>query len=109
VLAALATLLPGDLRLHRIVAPGTLMAWHRRLVSGKRAYPSAPGRPPVPAGVRALVEELARQNSRWGYRRIQGELAGPGYRVGGDDPPDPGRRRARPRAAAGVGRMAAVP
>jgi hypothetical protein len=64
VLAAVARLLPGRLRPHLIVAPGTLLAWHRRLVSGKWTYPSAPGRPPVPAGVRALVEELARQNPR---------------------------------------------
>ena len=36
-----------------------------------RAAPNAPGRPPVPDEVRALVEQLARQNPRWGYLRIK--------------------------------------
>jgi hypothetical protein len=65
VIAALSRLLPERLRLNRIVTPGTLLAWHRRLVRKKWTHPKASGRPPVPAEVRALVEQLARQNPRW--------------------------------------------
>ena len=82
MLAALARLLPGHLRLHRIAPPGTLLAWHRRLPKKKWTYPGTPGRPPVTVKVRALVEQMARENPRWGYRHIQGELLGLGYRVG---------------------------
>ena len=60
VLAALARLLPGHLRLYRIVTPGTLLAWHRHLAKKKWTYPNAPGRPPVPGEVWDLVEQLAR-------------------------------------------------
>ena len=66
VMAALARLLPVALRASRLVTPGTLPAWHRRLVARKWTYPGPRGRPAVSGEVRARVEQLARQNPRWG-------------------------------------------
>ena len=59
VIAALTRLLPRHLRLHRIVTPGTLLAWHRRPIKNKWTYPSTAARPPVPEEVRQLVQRLA--------------------------------------------------
>jgi hypothetical protein len=55
VLAALARLLPGPLRMSRLVMPDTLLRWHRRLVRWRWTYPPKGGRPPVDAKLAALT------------------------------------------------------
>ena len=81
VLATLIRLLPVGLRMHRLVTPGTVLRWHRRLVTRKWTYPHRTGRPPVGAEMVTLIERLATENNSWGYKRIQGELLKLGHRV----------------------------
>lgn len=66
------------------VAPGTLPAWHRRLIAAKWDYSARrtrTGRPPTRAALKKLVLQLARESGRWGHRRIQGEPARLGHPI----------------------------
>jgi hypothetical protein len=83
VIAALSRLLPVRRRIGMLVAPATILRWHRQLVAHRwTTQPTRPGRPAIPAGLRALVIRLANENPNWGYRRIHGELASLSYRIG---------------------------
>jgi transposase len=83
VIAALARLLPARRRFGFLITPATILRWHRQLVRRRwTTRPARAGRPAVAAGVRALIVRLATENPTWGYRRVHGELAGLGYRIG---------------------------
>jgi putative transposase len=64
-----------------LVTPNTLLRWHRRLVARRWTYAGRAGRPPVGGEIRGLVLRFARENPRWGYQRIVGEINGLGLKV----------------------------
>jgi len=80
-LAAASRLLPRASWRAFFVTPATLLRWHRRLVARRWTHPARVGRPPIGREIRELVLRLARENPRWGYQRIAGELGGRGFAV----------------------------
>ena len=78
LLAAASRLLPRSRWRSFLVTPTTLLRWYRRLVAGRWTNASRRGRPPIGGEIRELVLRLARENPRWGYQRIVGELNGLG-------------------------------
>ena len=82
ILAALIRLLSGRPRAHRLVTPGTVLRWRRRLATRKWTYPNRTGRPTVSAEIVMLIKQLATENRGWGYKRIEGELLKLGHRAG---------------------------
>lgn len=84
VLAVLSRCLPRrDWRVFP-VHPATLRRWHRELLQRSAWVDDqrrGPGRPPLVSGIQALIGRLARENVRWGYRRIRGELLKLGHDV----------------------------
>ena len=85
-LAALAHPL-GRQRLKEVatlVTPDTLMRWYRQLIARKfdgSTHRKRPGRPPVVEEIEQLTVQMAEENPRWGYRRIQGALANLGRHI----------------------------
>ncbi|MFF2465132.1 hypothetical protein [Streptomyces mirabilis] len=78
----LAQHLPSWLRRHRLVTPGTLLAWHRRLLLWKWKHkPARTGRPPLSEELTAPILRLAHENPTWVHALIQGELSRLGHRA----------------------------
>jgi putative transposase len=75
VLTALIRLLPAKLRGHRLVTPGTVLRWHRRLIARKWTYPHRAGRPPVSIEIAALIKRLATENPAYVDLGIMWSLA----------------------------------
>jgi putative transposase len=69
----------------KIVQPDTVLRWHRdlfRWVWARKSQPKGkPGRPPLDKDIVALIKQMAKDNRRWGAKRIVGELAKLGIRV----------------------------
>jgi len=90
-----------------IVTPETIHHWHRQLIAAKWDYSEkrrkTAGRPAVSLEIIELFLRFARENTTWGYDRIQGAFANLGHTVSDQSvgnilkkhviEPDPERKR----------------
>ena len=81
LIASLARLVPRERWASFLVTPETILRWHRALVRRHWTYPHRVGRPLLPDETVELILRLARENPRWGYLRIVGELRKLGVNV----------------------------
>ena len=67
----------------RIVQPETVLKWHRELVRRKwlQKRKQKGGRPRISQEIDDLIVQMAQENSRWGYGKIEGELLKLGFEV----------------------------
>ncbi len=66
-----------------LVTPDTILRWHRHLIAQKWTHKRrSPGRRRIMQVIEDLTIQMARENARWGYTRIQGALYNVGHRVG---------------------------
>lgn len=75
IIATLARLVSRESWAAFLVTPETILRWHRALVRRRWTYAHRhPGQQPLPEETVALIVRLAKENPRWGYLRIVGEL-----------------------------------
>src|SRR4030095_12084463 len=63
----------GLAKVAQVAKPETILGWFRKLVAQKfdgSKHRSYPGRPRIDTEVEALIVQMARENSGWGYDRI---------------------------------------
>jgi transposase InsO family protein len=67
-----------------LFTPDTILRWHRQLIARKfdsSHNQNRVGRPRIRQVIVDTVVRMAKENSNWGYRRIQGSLANVGYNI----------------------------
>ena len=74
----------GLFKIRTLVTPDTLLRWYRTLIAKKYdgTITRSPGRPKTAAELEQLIVRIARENSSWGYTRLQGALYNLGHDIG---------------------------